>query len=308
MAKTYASVSAAIAALTKIEKAEEGYLEKKSASKLYSKTENAGYNNYTKYWRDLAKEGLMGQSSTFAGGPAWYWCAGLQSWCFIKAFGKENAKKLLLHLPYTSCAQLGSLAAKAKRLYKSPKAGDIVLFWNGSRFCHTGYVYKVEGGRFYTSEGNTNKSDSVVPNGGAVCLKSYPTSAYVARGARFFRPDYTIVVDKKKATAKKTPAKKATTSKATATKKEDTTKKTTTTKASTTKKTTATNKTVIVNTKKNPLNCREKAAKSAAVVGKFAKGTKLKVVSTPNKSFTKVTGKSMSGKVITGFCASEFLK
>lgn len=290
MAKLFATKNAAITALIKIEKAEEGYLEKKSAAKLYSKTENAGYNNYTKYWRDLAKEGLMGQSSTFAGGPAWYWCAGLQTWCFIKAFGKENAKKLLLHLPYTSCAHMGSLASAHKQLGKTPHRGDIVLFWNGSRFSHTGLVYKVENGRFYTVEGNTNKSDAVVPNGGAVCLKSYLTATYVAKGTRFFTPDYSIVVEKKK--------------KAKTTKKDTATKKTPTKKATSSK----TTSTVTVNTKKNPLNCRAKAAKTGEVIGKFAKGTKLKMISKPNKTFTKVSGKAMNGKEITGYCASEFLK
>ena len=36
-----------------IAKAEVGYLEKKSNSKLDNKTANAGKANYTKYWREL---------------------------------------------------------------------------------------------------------------------------------------------------------------------------------------------------------------------------------------------------------------
>lgn len=283
MSKMFESKSAAIAALTKIEKAEEGYLEKKSPDKLYSKKENAGYNNYTKYWRDLAKEGLMGQNSTFSGGPAWYWCAGLQSWCFIEAFGKENAKKLLLHLPYTSCATLGDLAAKHKQLGSTPHAGDIVLFWNGSRFSHTGYVYKVEGGKFHTVEGNTNGNKEVVANGGGVFLKSYVTSTYKKKGAKFFTPDYSIVVDKKKAnkTSTKKPASGVTAKKIT----------------------------VTVNTKTNPLNCRKSASKTSAAIGKFAKGTKLTVINNTNKNFYKVKGIDMTTKKeITGYCAAEYLK
>ena len=53
MAKKYASKAKAISAVTSVLFAEEGYLEKKSASKLDSKTANAGYNNYTKYWDNI---------------------------------------------------------------------------------------------------------------------------------------------------------------------------------------------------------------------------------------------------------------
>ena len=34
--------------------AEEGYLEKKNKNNLNNKTINAGSNNYTKYWADMA--------------------------------------------------------------------------------------------------------------------------------------------------------------------------------------------------------------------------------------------------------------
>ena len=37
----------------KIAEAEVGYLEKKTNADLDSKTKNAGYNNYTKYGRDM---------------------------------------------------------------------------------------------------------------------------------------------------------------------------------------------------------------------------------------------------------------
>ena len=39
----------------KIAESEVGYLEKKSNKDLDSKTSNAGYNNYTKYGRDMYK-------------------------------------------------------------------------------------------------------------------------------------------------------------------------------------------------------------------------------------------------------------
>ena len=47
--------------------AEVGYLEKKSAKDLDSKTANAGYNNYTKYGRDMTRD----IGSPFTPNAAW---------------------------------------------------------------------------------------------------------------------------------------------------------------------------------------------------------------------------------------------
>lgn len=288
----YASKTAAINAVAKIAKNEDGYLEKKSADNLDSKTANAGYNNYTKYWRDLAALGIMGQAANFAGGPAWYWCAGFITWCFIQAFGLEIAKALLLHMPYISCANMGDLAKNAKRLYSTPKAGDIVLFWNGTRFSHTGFVYKVDGTTFYTVEGNTNNTKAVVANGGGVCMKSYNIATYKKKGTKFFRPDYSLAVKAK------TDSASSNTSSAT------TSKQTTTT---TTKKTT-TKTYVTVMTSENPLRCRKAANSSGEILGLFEKGTKLELIEKTSSSWWKVKGKATSGKTITGYCSATYLK
>ena len=105
-----------------------GYLEKKSNSQLDSKTANADSNNYTKYWRDIKPD--------YQGQP---WCVAFVSWYFMKAFGLENAKKLLKHWPYVYCPALGNLFTKNV----DPKVGDIVIFQNGNTFTHTGFVTKV---------------------------------------------------------------------------------------------------------------------------------------------------------------------
>ncbi len=168
-------------------KAEVGYLEKKSNSNLDSKTANSGYNNYTKYWRDIANWGLGNYQ-------AQYWCAAFIFWCFVKTFGQDKAKKLLLHAPYISCATGANLFHKASRLYSEPKIGDIVIFKksNGA-FGHTGLVYKVANGYFYTIEGNTSSTAGVVANGGAVAYKSYSISGVKNSGHKFARPDYSLV-------------------------------------------------------------------------------------------------------------------
>lgn len=166
----------AINALIKIAEAEIGYLEKKSNSQLDSKTANAGSANYTKYWRDV-----------YPSYQAQPWCAAFVSWCFEKAFGLETAKKLLKHWPYTYCPTLGDLFTQNA----NPKVGDIVIFFRGGEFAHTGIVTAVSGDRFETIEGNTSGASGIVDNGGGVCKKSYYNSQLP--GTKFCTPDYSIV-------------------------------------------------------------------------------------------------------------------
>ena len=166
----------AINALIATARAEVGYLEKKSNSQLNDKTANAGYNNYTKYWRDVYPQ--------YQAEP---WCAAFVSWCMMKTFGLETAKKLLKHWPYVYCPTLGSLFTK----YANPQRGDIVIFYRNGTFTHTGLVTKVEGDKFYTIEGNTSAGTSIIANGGGVCAKSYYNSNLP--GTKFCRPNYSIV-------------------------------------------------------------------------------------------------------------------
>lgn len=166
----------AINALIATAEKEVGYLEKSSNSQLDSKTGNAGYDNYTKYWRDVYPQ-YQAQA----------WCACFVSWCMMKTFGLETAKKLLKHWPYVYCPTLGSLFTK----YANPQRGDIVIFYRNGTFAHTGLVTKVEGDKFYTIEGNTSAGTSIVPNGGGVYAKSYYNSQLP--GTKFCRPDYSIV-------------------------------------------------------------------------------------------------------------------
>ena len=161
-----------------IAKNEEGYLEKKSNSQLDSKTANAGSANYTKYWRDIEPD--------YQGQP---WCAAFVSWCFMKAFGQEKAKKLLKHWPYVYCPTLGNLFTRNA----NPKIGDIVIFYRNGTFAHTGIVTAVIGDRFYTIEGNTSGASGIIANGGGVCAKSYLNSQMP--GTKFCTPDYSITSD-----------------------------------------------------------------------------------------------------------------
>ena len=168
----------AINALIAVAKNEIGYLEKATNAQLDSKTANAGYNNYTKYWRDVYP--------AYQGQP---WCACQISWDMMTAFGLETAKKLLKHWPYVYCPAMRDYFT----LYANPQVGDIVIFWSTKKkeFVHTGLVIKVQGDQFWTIEGNTSGASGVVANGGGICQKTYYNSQLP--GTKFCRPDYSIV-------------------------------------------------------------------------------------------------------------------
>lgn len=174
-------MSNSIDKLINIAKSEVGYLEKASNKDLDDKLANAGYNNFTKYGRDLVKE----IGSPYANGVAW--CDMFVDWCFIQAFGKEKAKELLggwsAYTP-TSASYFKTLGQWAV----APKVGDVIFFKNSTRICHTGIVIEVMGNTIHTIEGNTSSANGVVANGGGVFKKSYQTSN--SRIAGYGRPQY----------------------------------------------------------------------------------------------------------------------
>lgn len=162
---------------------EVGYLEKKSNKNLDSKTANAGSANYTKYGRDMHK--LYPAVMDF---PA-YWCDAFVDWCFYKAYGVANAKKLLGGNFDDYTVNSAALYKKKNAYYKkNPKVGDQIFFHNGTRICHTGLVYKVDSTYVYTVEGNTSGASGVVSNGGGVAKKKYALSYSKIDG--YGRPNY----------------------------------------------------------------------------------------------------------------------
>lgn len=175
--------------LLEVALAEDGYLEKASKYNLDSKTGNAGYNNYTKYARDLDALGY------FYNGPknGYAWCDVFVDWCFVQAFGPEAAMNLLQQ-PQRSygagCYYSAKYYKDKGQLYTSPKAGDQIFFWNSSKseLAHTGLVYAVDASYVYTIEGNTSSSSGVVANGGGVFKKKYARN--YSRIYGYGRPNY----------------------------------------------------------------------------------------------------------------------
>ena len=164
---------------------EVGYLEKKSNAQLDSKTANAGYNNYTKYCRDMHK--IYPSVMDF---PA-AWCDCFVDWCFYKVYGKANAKSLLAGDFNDNTVISAQLYKNKNAWYKSPKVGDQIFFTDSKGgICHTGLIYNVDTLYVYTIEGNTSGASGVVANGGGVCKKKYAKT--YSRIAGYGRPKYDV--------------------------------------------------------------------------------------------------------------------
>lgn len=173
---------------------EVGYVEKATNSNLDSKTGNAGSGNYTKYARDLDKINFYNGSKN-----GYAWCDVFVDWCFVEVFGKKRALELTCQPEKSTGAGCGfsmNFYRAHNQFYSKPQAGDQIFFTDGTSIYHTGLVYKVDGSKVYTVEGNTSNVNYVDGNGGKVCKKSYPLGVSCIAG--YGRPKYdktTIEVD-----------------------------------------------------------------------------------------------------------------
>ena len=139
-----------------------GYLEKKSNAYLDDFKKNAGYNNYTKFARDVDSWGHPGCQ----GQP---WCAEYQFWKLAKVLGITKALQIMGGGFY-NCVSITNHAKANGTWHKSPKVGALIIFRNGS---HVGSVRKYNKTYVYTNEGNTSSVAGVVANGGACRNKQY---------------------------------------------------------------------------------------------------------------------------------------
>ena len=139
-----------------------GYLEKKSNAYLDDFKRNAGYNNYTKFARDVDSWGQPGCQ----GQP---WCAEYQFWKLAKVLGITKALQIMGGGFY-NCVSITNHAKANGTWHKSPKVGALIIFRNGS---HVGSVRKYNKTYVYTNEGNTSSVAGVVANGGACRNKQY---------------------------------------------------------------------------------------------------------------------------------------
>lgn len=139
-----------------------GYLEKKSNAYLDDFKRNAGYNNYTKFARDVNSWGQPGCQ-------AQPWCAEYQFWKLANVRGITKALQIMGGGFY-NCKSITNHAKSNETWHKSPKVGALIIFRNGS---HIGSVHSFNSNTVFTNEGNTSSAAGVVANGGAVRNKSY---------------------------------------------------------------------------------------------------------------------------------------
>ena len=121
-------------------------------------------------------------------------CDVFVDWCFVQAFGVENAKKLLCQPDKSSgagCYYSMNYYKNKGQLHSSPKIGDQIFFKNSNdAITHTGLVYDIDKSYIHTVEGNTSGTAGVVANGGGVFKKKYPLAYTYIAG--YGRPNYDV--------------------------------------------------------------------------------------------------------------------
>ena len=138
------------------------YLEKRTNAYLDDFQKNAGYNNYTKFARDVNSWGQPGCQ----GQP---WCAEYQFWKLVKILGITKALQIMGGGFY-NCVSITNWAKKNGTWHSTPKDGALVIFRDGS---HIGSVRSYSNTYIYTNEGNTSSAAGVIANGGSCRNKRY---------------------------------------------------------------------------------------------------------------------------------------
>lgn len=176
-----------------VAKNEIGYLEKSTAAYkkdpdiIYQKTEGAGYDNITKYGKEM--HSIYPAVMDF---PA-AWCDCFVDYCFYLAYGITTAKSLLCGNFDDYTVASATMFYKHGALNREPKVGDQIFFSrDGSLYqiYHTGIVTEVTDSVVKTIEGNTSQTRSVEPNGGGVFEKSYSRASRTIVRAWFGHPKY----------------------------------------------------------------------------------------------------------------------
>lgn len=178
-----------------VAEAEVGYLEKSAAAYkrnpkvLYSKTEGAGEDNYTKYGKEM--HDIYPKVMDF---PA-YWCDAFVDWCFYKAYGIATAKSLIGGNFDDYTVASATMYKRKNALDIFPHVGDQVFFTKNGQVSgcyHTGIVVAVDSKTIHTIEGNTSKASAVVRNGGGVAKKQYILAQYKNK-LLFGHPKYDVM-------------------------------------------------------------------------------------------------------------------
>lgn len=144
--------------IIRLARGEIGYHEKGTKKDLDDKTANSGSANWNKYAEEIDTKYpnfYNGKKNGYA------WCDVFVDWLFVHAFGEEDGRYMLCQPEKSSgagCTASYSYYAQKDRIFKDPKPGDQIFFWNSAKTAksHTGIVTAVQNGVVLTVEGNTN--------------------------------------------------------------------------------------------------------------------------------------------------------
>lgn len=173
-----------------------GYLEKSKTAYqadpgiLDQKTAGAGYDNYTKYGRDMHRIYPSTMDLHVA------WCDCFVDWCFQQAYGVTTAKSLLAGNFDDYTVASAGMYARHGALDKVPEVGSQIFFTrNGaaSGCYHTGLVIAVSADKktVTTIEGNTSATGAgIVANGGCVAKKTRSVTAHTLFGHPAYNDGY----------------------------------------------------------------------------------------------------------------------
>lgn len=114
---------------------------------IYEKFEGAGSDNVTKYAKEM--DDLCVYNGIKNGYP---WCKVFIDWLFVKTYGEEKAKDLLLGWT-AGVEQFYYWMRDAGKIANNPKVGDLVIFGDCD---HIGIVELIDNNYIYTVEGNTS--------------------------------------------------------------------------------------------------------------------------------------------------------
>ncbi|MCI8661527.1 MAG: CHAP domain-containing protein [Lachnospiraceae bacterium] len=118
---------------------------KQTQNNLYSKTENAGKDGFSKYWEQV-----------FPGKRNCPFCTAFVYWVFGWAYGKKRAKLMLLsHKGFVQEPfRLELRFQKMNRYSHVPCIGNIAFFQQHKWTDHVGIVTDIDEHGFYSVEGN----------------------------------------------------------------------------------------------------------------------------------------------------------
>lgn len=136
-----------------IAKAELGYMCKQSSDNIYEKYENPGKNGFSKFFIEVFPDEFHRPD-----------CMAFIDWVFIRAYGKELAKKMLLAekgFTYSPSICAREFKAKKQIVRSNPQIKDLIFLKSGKWIDHIAIVSEVTASEVVTIGANIKNADGI---------------------------------------------------------------------------------------------------------------------------------------------------